>query len=193
MPWSDSVTRAVLVSGHVVDAPDRSSPRFPAEQVLWVTERIRDAFAEWEVGAETTVISGGARGADIIAAEEGHARGAHVLVCLALPADEFESRSVSLPDTDWADRFRRVLATAEVRNLSSVTRQVPTGDEVFVRTNEWIVDLARQLDAEPRAIIVWDGQSGDGPGGTADLVRQLGYDLDDPRVRVIDPSPNDGG
>ena len=35
--------------------------------------------------------------------------------------------------------------------------------------------------------------TGDGPGGTADLVRQLGYDLDDPRVRVIDPTPNDGG
>jgi hypothetical protein len=112
------LTRVVLVSGHLVDALDRSIPRFPPSRVPWVTDQVRQSFSEWDVGPGTTVISGGARGADIIAAEEGHARGAHVVLCLALPPDEFERRSVDLPGTDWSSRFRRLLSVAEVRELS---------------------------------------------------------------------------
>ena len=82
--------RAVVVSGHMVDAPDRKEPRFRADQVGRVTDEVRRAFERWGVGPGTTVVCGGARGADIIAAEQGLARGAHVRLCLALPPDEFE-------------------------------------------------------------------------------------------------------
>jgi hypothetical protein len=187
------MTRTVLVSGHLVDTPERPTPRFPQDRVGWVTDRVRAAFDGWGVGPGTTVISGGARGADIIAAEEGHARGADVLLCLALPPEEFERRSVDLPGTDWSDRFRRLLTVAEVRQLADVVGQVPAGDEVFARANEWMVDLARAGDTPPRAVVVWDSRTGDGPGGTSDLVRRLGYGLDDPRVRVIDPTPPAAG
>jgi hypothetical protein len=157
-----------------------------------VTDRVREAFDDWQTGPGTTVISGGARGADLIAAEVAHSRGAKVVLCLAVPPDEFERRSVDLAGTDWGSRFRRLLGSVEVRQMSEETGPAPAGDEVFARANEWMVDLARRLDPHPCALIVWDGKSGDGPGGTSDLVRRLGYPPDDARVRVIDPTPRDG-
>ncbi|HET9517847.1 MAG TPA: hypothetical protein VFO77_08990, partial [Actinoplanes sp.] len=64
-----SGARVVLVSGHLVDGPERPEPRFPADQVSWVTDRVADVLDLWRVGPGTTLVCGGARGADIIAAE----------------------------------------------------------------------------------------------------------------------------
>ena len=157
--------KVVLVSGHVVDTPDRRTPRFPPDQVPRVTAEVRDALRGWGVGPSTTVVTGGARGADLIVAEEGLARGARVVVCLALPQDEFERRSVELPGSDWVSRFRKVLKVADVRHLSDEIGAVPDDDEVFAVTNQWMVEVARSLDPTPHAVIVWDGKEGSsGPG-----------------------------
>jgi hypothetical protein len=179
------VIRVILVSGHLVDAPDRLVPRFPQARVPWVVDRVREVFDEWEVGPATTVIAGGARGADILAAEEGLVRGAAVILCLACPPERFVRESVELGDTDWADRFRRLLAVADVRQLADP----PDGAAVFARTNEWMADLARRMDPQPRALFVWNGREGDGVGGTADMVRRMGFGPGDPRLRIIDPTP----
>src|SRR5690348_10438928 len=101
-------TKVVFAGGHMVDQPDRPTPRFSVDQVPRVTGEVRAALDEWQVGSDTTLVCGGARGADLIAAEEAHARGARVVLCLALPADEFVRRSVELAGTDWADRFQRI-------------------------------------------------------------------------------------
>lgn len=178
----------VLASGHVVDTPGRTPPRFPPEQVPRVTAQVQQALDGWDVGPGTTVVTGGARGADLIVAEQGLGRGAKVVVCLALPQEEFERQSVELPDSDWVDRFRRVLKAADVRHLSEHAGAVP-GDDVFVQANYWMVEVATALDAEPHAVIVWDGKIGDGPGGTRNLVHKLGVSQPDPRICVIDPTP----
>jgi hypothetical protein len=181
------VARVVLVSGHLVDAPDRPQPRFPPSRAPWVASRVCEAFEDWHVGPGTTIISGGARGVDIIAAEQGHARGAHVILCLALPPAEFQRRSVDQPGTDWGDRFRRLLSAAEVQELPATASEASEDDQVFARTNEWMVDIARAIDARPHALIVWNGTAGDGPGGTSDMVRRLGYGPHDPHLRLINP------
>jgi uncharacterized protein len=178
----------VLASGHVIDAPGRTPPRFPPEQEPRVRDQVRRALDEWGVGPDTTVITGGARGADLIVAEEGLRRGAKVMICLALPQEEFEQRSVELPGSNWVDRFRQVLEAADVRHLSERAGAV-RGDEVFTQANLWMVEEATRLDSRPHAVIVWNGKQGDGPGGTKDLVRQLGVDRPDQRVCVIDPTP----
>jgi PAS domain-containing protein len=174
----------VVVSGHMVDTPDRPQPRFPAEQVPRVAEEVRDALARWSVGKGTTLVTGGARGADILAAEEARARGAALRLVLALEPVEFVSRSVALPGTDWEERFRRLLGQAEVEVVDG-----PDDEDVFARTNRRIVEVARAIDRNPHAVIVWDGKEGDGPGGTRDFVSQLGHDLEDDHVAVIDPTP----
>jgi hypothetical protein len=166
----------------MVDLPDRPEPRFPADQVARVTAEVRAALDTWTIGPDTTVISGGARGADLIVAEEAQARGARIIVCLALPQEEFERTSVDIPGTDWLIRFRSMVEAAEVRHLNG------SGEDVFARANGWMVDLARSLNPGPRVIVVWSGRDGDGPGGTQDMVRRLGINGSNPRLRVIDPT-----
>src|SRR5690349_13768888 len=67
--------RVVLASGHMVDLPDRATPRFPVDQVSRVTAEVQDALGAWDVGPGSTVVCGGARGADLIVAEQALARG----------------------------------------------------------------------------------------------------------------------
>ncbi len=183
---TSATPRIVLVSGHMVDHPDRPVPRFPHEEVPRVTAEIRSALEDWHVGPGTTVITGGARGADIIALEQAHQLGAEAIIYLALPSDEFEQRSVALPGRDWSDRYRALFDWAEVEHLDGGS------DDVFARTNTAMIELARSLasDEEIRALVVWNGMEGDGPGGTLDFIRQLGItdrkQLD--RVHFIDPT-----
>ena len=177
--------RVVLGTGHMVDLPDRPEPRFPAAQVPRVTAEVRTALVDWQVGPDTTIVCGGARGADLIVAEEAHARGARVVLCLALPPGQFVERSVDVPGTDWATRFHRIAQVADTRVLDDTGGK---RDDVFGRANAWMVDVARSLDDSPHAIVVWNGREGDGPGGTKDMVRQLGVQGPGPRVRVIDPT-----
>jgi uncharacterized protein len=187
MPDSADV---VVVSGHMVDAPDRPAPRFPASEVARVTDEVVGALERWSVGEKTTVVCGGARGADIIVAEQARLRGAQIVLCLALPPDEFVDRSVALPDSDWAERFAALLVDADVRVLGNERGYDRSGDDVFAQTNAWIIDVARaRADQPPHAVIVWDGHAGDGPGGTRDFVRRLGHHGPDPRITVIDPVP----
>jgi hypothetical protein len=174
---------AVVVSGHMVDAPDRAHPRFPPEQVPRVAAQVEAAFERWDVGAGTTLVTGGARGADIIAAEAALVRGAAVRLVLALEPDEFVSRSVALPGTDWEARFRAVLPQSDVEVVDG-----PDDDELFARTNSRIIEVAREIEQWPHAVIVWNGEKGDGPGGTSDFVAQLGDASGEDRVVVIHPT-----
>jgi uncharacterized protein len=181
--------RVLVVSGHMVDDPDRPRPRFPPDQVARVAAEVAVALDRWGIDAGTTVICGGARGADIIAAEQAQGRGAKVVLCLALPPAEFAARSVDLPDSDWADRFEALLATCEVRLLEHELGHRPPPEKVFSRTNQWMVELARSLcGGTPHALVVWDGGAGDGPGGTRDLVKRLGHTGPSATVAVIDPT-----
>jgi hypothetical protein len=176
----------------MTDAPDRPEPRFPDAEVERVRREVRDALTAWGVGPGTTAISGGARGADLIVAEEARALGAHVVLCLAKPPEQFERDSVDVPGTDWNERFASMLGSAEVRVLPN-DRAPADGDQLYAATNDWMIESARSLLSEgqpaPNAIVVWDGRGGDGPGGTRHFVEQLGYDTSDPRVKVIDPTP----
>lgn len=166
----------------MVDLIDHPAPRFPADQVDRVTAEAGEALDRWEVGPATTVITGGARGADLIVAEQALARGARVMVCLALPADEFEQRSVLVPGTDWVTRFRKVIAASEVR-------AAPTGGgDPFENANSAMVELARQIDPDPYTLLVWNGRASRGAGGTADLIKRLKLDRPAERVAVIDPT-----
>jgi hypothetical protein len=96
--------------------------------------------------------------------------------------DEFVAASVALPGSDWTQRFHDLLPHADV--------EVAEGEDVFAATNERIVAVARALDDHPRAIVVWDGERGDGPGGTEDFIRRLGATGE--RLVVIDPRPRGG-
>jgi hypothetical protein len=52
-----------------------------------------------------------------------------------------------------------------------------------------MIEVARALDERPHAVVVWNGEEGDGPGGTSDLVAALRRLSDAERLTVIDPTP----
>lgn len=180
----------VVASGHMTDEPDRPVPRFPAGEERRVTAAIRHALERWGVDSTTTVITGGARGADLIVSEQARALGARIVMSLAEPPDRFVVRSVALPGTDWAARFDAIRRDADVHVLPD---ERAVGTSVHADTNAWMIDEARARATEaldPRVVIVWDGKVGDGQGGTRDFVRRLGIDEPDGRrLAAIDPTP----
>lgn len=183
-PGSPAAPAVVVVSGHMVDAPGRSQPRFPHHQVPRVTARVRDQLARWRVGPGTELLTGGARGADIIAAEVALGRGAAVRLVLSHEPDVFVANSVALPHTDWEVRFRALIGRATIEVVGGAEA------DVYARTNQRILERAREVDDHPRALIVWDGGQGDGPGGTSDFVARLGHRAGHDHVVVIDPAPS---
>jgi hypothetical protein len=163
----------VLTAGHLVDAPGRSPPRFPAELVPAVTSRIEAVFEDWSVGEGDLVLSGGARGADILFAERALDRGAEVRLLLALPPAEFVERSVAAPDGRWEERFNRLLARCPTDVLPGWWREA--GLNPFEQVNTWMLEVGLRLCPPARlvAMLVWDELPGDGRGGTAGMAALL--------------------
>jgi hypothetical protein len=183
----------VVASGHMIDALDRSDPRFPAAKEPAVKERIGKQLDDWKIGAGDLGICGGARGADILFAEACADRGAEVWLMLPLPEPEFLEASVRLPDSDWEDRYYNLRERENVKlfllpeRLKSPTEAI----SVFARNNLWMINTARVLADNPArlcALLVWDEKpTGDGSGGTSDfaaLIRKLGGQL----APIINPT-----
>ena len=178
----------VIASGHMIDTPDRARPRFTPGEVPRVAAAIGDIFDDWGVDASTTLVCGGARGADILAAEAALDRGASVIVCLPLPLEEFIGASVELPDDrSWVDRLHAVLERSDVRPPHDFGRRAGA-EGVFTLNNSRMIELANAMaSGAPHVLGVWDGRSGDGPGGTADVLGRCAPNNPD-RVRIIDPT-----
>ena len=59
----------LLFSGHMIDAPDRQTPRFPADKEPVAAGAIADTLAKLGAGPGDLAICGGACGGDLIFAE----------------------------------------------------------------------------------------------------------------------------
>lgn len=187
----DVPSRVVIASGHRTDARDRLEPRFPEAAVEGVKKSLEAVLRRWGIGRGDLLVTGGARGADILAAEAALERGAAVALLLALPVEEFLDRSIRLergvPDT-WERRFRALLERAEVRIQEDELGPPAEDENRFARNNRWTFEYARaRAGGKPLlGLLVWDGRDeGDGPGGTADVARRLA--LDGEEVAVVDP------
>ncbi len=162
----------VVFSGHMIDQPGRPHPRFPDFLEPHVARRIADALERLEARIG---VASAACGGDILFLEALLARGGETIVVLPFRADEFRRTSVDLiPGADWSRRFDRVLQRASRLIIASENRA--TGDELSYTYANLIQDglamlRAGALDTRVVPLVVWDGQDGDGPGGTASMVR----------------------
>lgn len=191
------IRQVIVEGGHMVDAPDRPVPRFPPEAERRIAAAIDKTLGRWDVGPSSVVLTQGARGTDILVAESALRKGARVQLFLALPPEDFETRSVALPGSQWSERFRILLDRCDVTVQAEVIGAPPTGENPFARNNRWVLDEAARLSEQEkvpvRALVVWDQSLADGAGGTADFAAEAarrGADL-----QVIDPrqtwrSPN---
>jgi hypothetical protein len=170
--------QVLLFSGHLVDAPDRASARFPAEKVGAAARRIAAELERLEAGPADLALTQGAAGGDLLFAEACLARGVPLQLLLPLPEDEFIARSI-LPCVDgaaWRDRYLAVKARLTLRPLlaDAVLGPLPAGADPFERANRWLLDSALLHGAHRlRFITLWDGAGGDGPGGTQHMVDEV--------------------
>jgi len=167
--------RTLLFTGHMVDAPDRAQPRFPATRVDAAARRIGAVLDDIGAGPEDLALTQGAAGGDLLFAEACLARAVPLRLLLPLSEGEFVAASL-LPVVDgaaWQARFRAV-----VDRLDEPPREAPAalgpltpGDDAFVRANLWLLESALAFGADKlTCICLWDGGGGDGPGGTRHLV-----------------------
>jgi class 3 adenylate cyclase/tetratricopeptide (TPR) repeat protein len=165
------IPKLVVFSGHMIDAPDRRTPRFPPQK-----EHEIKALLERQLGAMNAGIgfSSAASGSDILFLEAMLDRGGVIHLVLPWPAEEFVKTSVALPgDDSWVDRFHKVLdRAASIRVLGQL--YMPGSATGFEYCNLAMNGLARifarSLDLEITPLAVWDGYSG-APGGTGSFVR----------------------
>ena len=167
--------QAIVFTGHMVDAPDRPVPRFPAALVERAAKRIDAALAAIDAGPRDLAFTQGAAGGDLLFAEACLARGVPLKLLLPLAEREFVAQSL-LPVTDgdtWHARFRAVVARLAQApgEAPQVLGALGDGEDPFVRGNLWLLDSALAAAAERLCCIcLWDGGGGDGPGGTRHLV-----------------------
>jgi len=188
------IPRVACFSGHRLDEAARPQPRFPEAWAEPVKGRIRDAIKRLGIGFS---YSSAANGADILFLEamqeiesEQGARARETYVNLPLPAAEFIELSVRHPSSpEWIERFHRVTDSATA--VTSTSAGLPASETVFEYANEFsfgaACQKAREFDTDLILLAVWDGSSGDGRGGTADVVRMAS--AAGKRIEIISPDP----
>jgi Adenylate and Guanylate cyclase catalytic domain/MAP3K TRAFs-binding domain len=179
-----SVGRVVAFAGHLIDAPGRATPRFPPALEAAAAGAIRERLARLDVGFG---YASAACGADILFLEAVRDRRGETTVVLPYSAPEFERDSVDIvPGAGWSGRFRRELEAARDVVTASEHR-IAAGDVSYEYGALLIEGLAGvradELDSELVRLVLWDGRSGGGRGGTASTIDRWGKDH---HVEVID-------
>jgi tetratricopeptide (TPR) repeat protein len=178
----------VLFSGHMVDKPDRPSPRFPEAKADAAGARIAAELDRIGAGAGDLGISQAACGGDLLFAEACIARGMRLWVMLPQEEPAFRRDSV-FGAARWQEAYDRVRASplAEWRVAPEELGPPPEGVGIYERCNRWMMHTAlsqgvRKVDF----LALWDGGGGDGPGGTAH-VGGLVAEMTGRQPAVVDP------
>jgi len=173
-----SPRQVFLFSGHMVDAPDRPKPRFPADKVPVATATIAQALDALGAGEGDLALTQGASGGDLIFAEACFERGVRVQLLLPVTEPEFIHRSI-LPSVDgeaWRQRYFALKARLEdaPRVMPDELGPLPKEVDPFERCNLWLLhtSLAFGID-KVRFVALWDGGGSDGPGGTAHMYNEV--------------------
>lgn len=174
----DEPNQAILFSGHRMDEPGRASPRFAPEMEDAVSGRIRAALERLNAGNQDIAFSQAASGSDILFLEAALERGVHCQVLLPYEEPKFLLSSV-LPSYDgarWRDRYYAIKEklTLPIREMPNALGPTPKESNAYERCNSWELYSALACGINRlRFITVWDGDGGDGPGGTSHLMRQV--------------------
>ena len=181
-PSSEPLRHAIVFTGHMIDAPDRPEPRFPAAMEPAAREAIRREVASLinALPGPALGIAGGANGGDILFHEICTELNVPTRVLLPLPEGPFLAESVAHGGPDWIARFGALMKSHAGKNEVQVLgpdkglpdwMREPAGYDIWQRTNLWLLEEAFATAAPTLSLIaLWDGKSGDGPGGTKDLV-----------------------
>lgn len=171
--------RVLLFSGHMIDAPDRTEPRFPPSKENAAADAIAGILDRLTAGPDDMALTQGACGGDLLFTEACQSRGIDVRWMQPYPEPYFIENSVLIGGQNWRDRY---LAAKD--RLSTPIRCAPAelgappADAgpyyAYERCNLWLLYTALSSGLENmRLITLWNGRGGNGPGGTAHMVDEV--------------------
>jgi hypothetical protein len=153
-------------AGHMIDAPDRSTPRFPAALAPAVADAIRERLARMHL---PVVYTSAACGADLIFVEAALEIGAEVNVVLPFDREDFVRTSVAPAGDGWATRFDQALSRA-TRVVMATEERYLDDDVLFEHAAMLLEGLcvlrAAQLETSPLLLSVVDAAMPGRVGGT---------------------------
>lgn len=172
-PKKDWQPRKVfLFSGHMIDTPERETARFSKEKEPVAANAIKNQLTALGAGPEDLALCGGACGGDLIFAEAALELRLHLEIRLPLEIPTFLQNSVSFAGDNWQDRFYQTKQNPNTTLLIMPNElgKLPENANPYERNNLWQLYSALSWGAEKvHFICLWDGKSGDGPGGTKHL------------------------
>ena len=177
-----NITAYLLFTGHMIDKPGREKPRFPASKEAAARQAIKEKIAEEQKklpeGSNLTGIAGGACGGDILFHEICAELGIPTQMYLALPREQFLVTSVAFAGNNWIERFDKLFNKLPHPVLSE-NKELPRwlqkkqDYDIWMRNNLWLLNRSLVNGGIHMILIaLWDGQGGDGTGGTAHLVNE---------------------
>jgi hypothetical protein len=167
----------VVFAGHRADEPGRGTPRFPASCEAKARDLIREKLATTLTAAAWVhVLASAAPGSDILCHEICRDLGIDGTICLPMPKENFARLAFGGLE-NWRARFLGLVSSRPVVQLSD-QEDLPrwlraSGLNPWERGNRWVLEMAQASGASLVTLIVlWDGKAtGDGPGGTAHMVK----------------------
>jgi class 3 adenylate cyclase len=161
----------IAFTGHMIDKPERKTPRFPKEIEQEVMKEIVERIEKHKAGIG---YSSSACGSDILFLEAMQARKAEINIILPFEIDDFYKTSVLFAGEDWKERLHDVLVRAS--SVLFATEGKYSGDDLlFDYANNIIMGKtilrSELLETEPVLITVWDGKENKKSGGTSEFLK----------------------
>jgi hypothetical protein len=187
----------LVFTGHMIDPPGRIPARFPASKEQTAKEEITSAIRAIKAAADgrdeqLIGMAGATDGGDLLFHEACAELGIDSEVFLPVPELTYRATAMS-GRPGWVERYHAVLTrtkeTAKEKQRDGLhilarTDTLPAwlqsraGYSTWQRSNRWVLHHAWATTTVDRVTVLalWNGEAGDGTGGTADMVvdAQLG-------------------
>ena len=185
----------IVFTGHMIDEPERSEPRFPADQeaearalIKAELEKILQDNHEYEYEGLASAAPGG----DILFHEVCKELNIATKICLPMPSKIYAAEIFKDNELNgWRSRFLAMKDNHEILVLSD-SPGLPnwlqsSGKNEWERGNQWVMKIAEASDAAKRTLVaLWDEQGqGSRRGGTAHMV-QLAQETGSIDIQIID-------
>lgn len=158
----------LLFTGHMIDAPTRKEPRFPAGMETLVAVEIDKTVRSLIASDNHSLyaISGGARGGDMLFLEACRKQGIQRQMVIGRSFETFlENFARNIPG-NWQDRASRIW---EDRNTRQDICIAPANVHRYQYVNDHMLTTAQEIGGKVTLIALWDGVKR-GKGGPSDFI-----------------------
>jgi len=168
-----------LFSGHMIDAPGRTPPRFPPAKESIAARKIAEALDQLGASPDDLALTQGACGGDLLFTEACQQRGVKVHWLQPFREPDFIDKSVVRGGESWRNRYLDAKAklAAPIRSAPGDLGDPPPSSEPgypYQRCNLWLLYTALACGVNKvRFVCLWNGGGGDGPGGTAHMYNEV--------------------